>query len=82
LVVDMVAVVLLFVDIVAVVLLVVDIVAAVIVVVDIVAVVIIVNDPYRTVIPPLTQQEIRATTQQVLSPQYYPRSHTDRTLRW
>ncbi|CAF4972091.1 unnamed protein product, partial [Rotaria sp. Silwood1] len=42
----------------------------------------IVNDPYRTVIPPLTQQEIRATTQQVLSPQYYPRSHTDRTLRW
>ncbi|CAF5123910.1 unnamed protein product, partial [Rotaria sp. Silwood1] len=43
---------------------------------------VIVNDPYRTVIPPLTQQEIRATAQQVLSPQYYPRSHTDRTLRW
>ncbi|CAF2412476.1 unnamed protein product [Rotaria sp. Silwood2] len=43
---------------------------------------VIVNDPYRTVIPPLTQQEIRATAQQVLSPQYYPRSHTDQTLRW
>ncbi|CAF5196879.1 unnamed protein product, partial [Rotaria sp. Silwood1] len=27
---------------------------------------VIVNDPYRTVIPPLTQQEIRATAQQVL----------------
>jgi hypothetical protein len=43
---------------------------------------VIVNDPYRTVIPPLTQQEIRQTAQQVLSPQYYPRSYTDKTLRW
>jgi hypothetical protein len=43
---------------------------------------IIVNDPYRTVIPPLTQQEIRQTAQQVLSPQYLPRSYTDQTLRW
>ncbi|CAF0923296.1 unnamed protein product [Adineta steineri] len=43
---------------------------------------VIVNDPYRTVIPPLTQQEIRQTAQQVLSPQYPARSYTDRTLRW
>jgi hypothetical protein len=43
---------------------------------------VIVNDPYRTVIPPLTQQEIRQTAQQVLSPQYQPRSYTDQTLRW
>jgi hypothetical protein len=34
------------------------------------------------VIPPLTQQEIRQTAQQVLSPQYHPRSYTDQTLRW
>ncbi|CAF1673814.1 unnamed protein product, partial [Adineta ricciae] len=43
---------------------------------------VIVNDPYRTVIPPLTQQEIRQTAQQVLSPQYPAQSYTDRTLRW
>ena len=43
---------------------------------------VIVNDPYKTVIPPLTQQEIRQTAQQVLSPQYYPRTYTDKTLRW
>ena len=43
---------------------------------------IIVNDPYRTVIPPLTQQEIRQTAQQILSPQYNTRSYTDQTLRW
>jgi hypothetical protein len=43
---------------------------------------VIVNDPYRTVIPPLTQQEIRQTAQQVLSPQYNARSYTDQTLRW
>jgi hypothetical protein len=43
---------------------------------------VIVNDPYRTVIPPLTQQEIRQTAQQILSPQYHPRSYTDQTLRW
>lgn len=43
---------------------------------------VIVNDPYRTVIPPLTQQEIRQTAQQVLSPQYPTRSYTDQTLRW
>jgi hypothetical protein len=36
---------------------------------------VIVNDPYRTVIPPLTQQEI-------LSPQYNAKSYTDQTLRW
>ncbi|CAF0899795.1 unnamed protein product [Adineta ricciae] len=41
-----------------------------------------VNDPYRTVIPPLTQQEIRQTAQQILSPQYNAKSYTDRTLRW
>jgi len=43
---------------------------------------IIVNDPYQTVIPPLTQQEIRQTAQQVMSPQYLPRTYTDQTLRW
>jgi hypothetical protein len=43
---------------------------------------VIVNDPYRTVIPPLTQQEIRQTAQQILSPQYNVRSYTDQTLRW
>jgi hypothetical protein len=43
---------------------------------------VIVNDPYQTVIPPLTQQEIRQTAQQVLSPQYPARTHTDQTLRW
>lgn len=43
---------------------------------------VIVNDPYRTVIPPLTQQEIRQTAQQILSPQYNARSYTDQTLRW
>ena len=43
---------------------------------------VIVNDPYQTVIPPLTQQEIRQTAQQVLSPHYQPRSYTDNTLRW
>ena len=43
---------------------------------------VIVNDPYQTVIPPLTQQEIRQTAQQVLSSQYQPRSYTDNTLRW
>jgi hypothetical protein len=43
---------------------------------------VIVNDPYRTVIPPLTQQEIRQTAQQILSPQYNARSYTDKTLRW
>ena len=43
---------------------------------------VIVNDPYQTVIPPLTQQEIRQTAQQVLSPQYNNRSYTDQTLRW
>ncbi|CAF1425246.1 unnamed protein product [Adineta steineri] len=43
---------------------------------------IIVNDPYRTVIPPLTQQEIRQTAQQILSPQYNAKSYTDQTLRW
>jgi hypothetical protein len=41
-----------------------------------------VNDPYRTVIPPLTQQEIRQTAQQILSPQYNGKSYTDQTLRW
>lgn len=43
---------------------------------------VIVDDPYRTVIPPLTQQEIRQTAQQILSPQYSARSYTDQTLRW
>jgi hypothetical protein len=43
---------------------------------------IIVNDPYQAVIPPLTQQEIRQTAQQVLSPQYPTRTHTDQSLRW
>ena len=43
---------------------------------------VIVNDPYQTVIPPLTQQEIRQTAQQVLSPQYPARTYTDQTLRW
>ena len=43
---------------------------------------VIVNDPYQTVIPPLTQQEIRQTAQQVLSSQYQPRTYTDQTLRW
>jgi hypothetical protein len=43
---------------------------------------VIVNDPYQQVIPPLTQQEIRQTAQQILSPQYNARSHTDQTLRW
>ncbi|CAF0993811.1 unnamed protein product [Rotaria magnacalcarata] len=43
---------------------------------------VIVNDPYRTVIPPLTQQEIRQTAQQVLASQYPARSYTDQTLRW
>ena len=43
---------------------------------------ILVNDPYRTVIPPLTQQEIRQTAQQILSPQYNAKSYTDQTLRW
>ena len=43
---------------------------------------VIVNDPYRTVIPPLTQHEIRQTAQQILSPQYNTRSYTDQTLRW
>ncbi len=43
---------------------------------------IIVNDPYRTVIPPLTQQEIRQTAQQILSPHYNVKSYTDQTLRW
>jgi len=43
---------------------------------------VIVNDPYRTVIPPLTQQEIRQTAQQILSPQYNAKSYTDQTLRW
>lgn len=43
---------------------------------------VIVNDPYRAVIPPLTQQEIRQTAQQILSPNYNARSYTDQTLRW
>ena len=43
---------------------------------------VVVNDPYRTIIPPLTQQEIRQTAQQILSPQYNARSYTDQTLRW
>ena len=43
---------------------------------------VIVDDPYRAVIPPLTQQEIRQTAQQILSPQYNARSPTDQTLRW
>ncbi|CAF3903621.1 unnamed protein product [Rotaria sp. Silwood2] len=43
---------------------------------------IIVNDPYNQVIPPLTQQEIRQTAQQILSPQYHGKSNTDQTLRW
>ena len=42
---------------------------------------IIVNDPYQQVIPPLTQQEIRQTAQQILSRNYYAQSYTDRTLR-
>ena len=43
---------------------------------------VIVNDPYQTVIPPLTQQEIRQTAEQILSPQFNARSYTDQTLRW
>ncbi len=43
---------------------------------------VVVNDPYQAMIPPLTQQEIRQTAQQVLSPQYRPRTYTDQTLRW
>ncbi|CAF2103321.1 unnamed protein product [Rotaria magnacalcarata] len=43
---------------------------------------VIVNDPYRALIPPLTQQEIRQTAQQILSPQYNGKSYTDQTLRW
>ena len=43
---------------------------------------VIVNDPYRAVIPPLTQQEIRQTAQQILSANYNGRSYTDQTLRW
>ena len=42
----------------------------------------IVNDPYQTLIPPLTQHEIRQTAQQILSPGYDVRSYTDQTLRW
>ncbi|CAF0933424.1 unnamed protein product [Rotaria sp. Silwood1] len=42
----------------------------------------IVNDPYRQVIPPLTQHEIRQTAKQILSPQYNGKSYTDQTLRW
>ncbi|CAF0885596.1 unnamed protein product [Rotaria sordida] len=42
----------------------------------------IVNDPYRQVIPPLTQHEIRQTAQQILSPQYNGKTYTDQTLRW
>jgi hypothetical protein len=43
---------------------------------------VVINDPYRTIIPPLTQQEIHETAQQILSPQYNARSYTDQTLRW
>ena len=43
---------------------------------------VIVNDPYQTVIPPLTQQEIRQTAAQILSPEFNARSYTDQTLRW
>ena len=41
-----------------------------------------VNDPYRQLIPPLTQKEIRQTAQQILSPYYNSNSYTDKTLRW
>jgi hypothetical protein len=40
------------------------------------------DDPYRAVIPPLTQREIHQTAQQILSSQYNAKSYTDQTLRW
>ena len=43
---------------------------------------VIVNDPYRALIPPLTQQEIHQTAQQLLSSPNSIRSPTDQTLRW
>lgn len=43
---------------------------------------VIVNDPYKTVIPPLTQQDIQQTAQTILSPNYNIQTTTDQTLRW